>query len=807
MNSKQQSFDTPNSVMTASYQRAKSLIEGYTTTSLVQNDTIFPFWIEGTDCFWYERVIKIKTVPTSKIGKQYRLVDAKAATNKIAFDHDIFSVALARASGEVVDKENLPVSHITITLSPLIVCFTAFKRRWQFSAHKKTCQPLEELLVKKDEAPSANGKQIAFVRDNNLWVKDLDSGEKRVLTQDGEEDYAYGGGSSAWSIPIFPELPGLWSPDSTRLLIVQRDKRQVKTLPMVHHVPLDGSIRPQLEKAKVAYPGDKQVETFRMLAVEVETGEVREANYRSMPACDNSDWGFFGKIAWWAADSRLAYFIDEERGGQVLRLVEFDTETCATRILFEEVSDTYINVRTDTQGFPIHCVLPKSNELIWWSERSGWGHLYLVDLNTGQLKHPITSGNWRIRDILHVDEDRRELLIQTGARVAGRDPYYRDICRLQIDTGEITTLLSSDHDYIVHYQDTGVIFYKKMAGQASELTTGVAPNGRYIVATRTRTDQVPVTLLIDRDGKEVMKLEVADTSALPEGWQWPQPIKVIAADGITDLYALLFRPSNFSPDKQYPLINFINSGPWLSVVPKGSFHTSRGYADRHYFYGAALAELGFIVLVLDSRGTPLRSKEFQDESYGWIPSSANTKDHAGAIQQLAQRYPYIDINRVGIYCQGYRSGLQNFLERQDLYKVCVQMNLLDNRLISCTIEGDKFEGPAGPSKDRHYPENLVDGLCGKLLLMTVMSSFLASSYPPAGTFRVIDALQKANKDFDMLIVPNDAGLGCSNYMFRRAWDYLVRYLQGMDPPKEFLLGEVSMGKPEGLVADTSNVKD
>ena len=485
--------------------------------------------------------------------------------------------------------------------------------------------------------------------------------------------------------------------------------------------------------------------------------------------------------------------------------MEFDSVTSTTRILFEETSDTYINIKADVLTFPIHRFLSKSNELVWWSERSGWGHLYLYDLTSAKLKHAITSGDWSVRDILHVDEKRRELFIQTSTRVAGRDPYYRDICRLQIDTGKITTLLSSDDDYVVFHQNTGTVFSKKVIGQSSKQTMGVAPSGQYLITTRTRADQVPITLLIDRDGKEILELEVANISALPKGWQWPEPVKLLAADGSTDIYGLLFRPSDFSPDKHYPLINFINSSAKLSVVPKGSFHTCRGYADRHYFYSAAMAELGFIVLLLDSRGSPLRSKAFQDESYGWIPSSANTEDHAGAIQQLAQRYSYIDINRVGVYCQSYRSGLQNFLERQDLYKVGVQMNLLDNRLISSTIESEKFEGLEGPGADKHYPEQLVNNLSGKLLMMTVMSSFLSPSYPPAGTFRVIDALQKANKDFDMLIVPYDL-FGCSSYMFRRAWDYLVKHLKGVEPPKEFKLGKVRRA-PKGIIEETSDVND
>jgi hypothetical protein len=205
-----------------------------------------------------------------------------------------------------------------------------------------------------------------------------------------------------------------------------------------------------------------------------------------------------------------------------------------------------------------------------------------------------------------------------------------------------------------------------------------------------------------------------------------------------------------------------------------------------------MAELGFIVVNIDSRGSPLRSKAFLDESYGWIPSSANSDDHVGAIQQLAQRYPYIDINRVGVCCQAYRSGLQNFLERQDFYKVCVNYALLDNRLIGRTTEGDKYEGIGGGDNDNYYyPEHLVGNLTGKLMLMQSINSALSIAYPPAGTFRVIDALQRENKKFDMIIVPN-GGFSCTNYMFRRGWDYLVTHLQGTTPPKEFNLPEVSM---------------
>ena len=202
-----------------------------------------------------------------------------------------------------------------------------------------------------------------------------------------------------------------------------------------------------------------------------------------------------------------------------------------------------------------------------------------------------------------------------------------------------------------------------------------------------------------------------------------------------------------------------------------------------------MAELGFIVLLLDSRGTPLRNKAFQEESYGWIPSSANTDDHAIAIEQLSQRYPYMDVNRVGICGNAYHTSLQNFLERQDLYKVGVQMWLIDTRMM-CGPMGERFEGIIGPSDDKRYPEQLVDKLTGKLLILGAMNSFITSMYPPACTLRVIDALHKANKDFDMLMVAT-VDFGPDNYMQRRAWDYLVKNLQGTEPPKEFKLGEVN----------------
>ena len=321
--------------------------------------------------------------------------------------------------------------------------------------------------------------------------------------------------------------------------------------------------------------------------------------------------------------------------------------------------------------------------------------------------------------------------------------------------------------------------------RANKPSSGISSRGDYLVITRSRVDKPPVHELLDRNGQKLMGIEASDIENLPQDWTWPEPVEILAADGITPLYGVLYRPSNFSPDKKYPVINHTCAGAWQSMVPKGSFHSSRSvYTDMHYFHGAALAELGFIVLQLDSRGTPLRGKSFQDESYGWAPSACNKDDHVGAIKQLAQRYPSMDLDRVGSFSLGYLSGLIHFLECQDIYKVHVQTRILDERFLASTICGDKWEGCNGPSNDKKPAEDLVKNLKGKLLLMHAMNDSQAGTYIPAATLRVADALQKANKDFDMLMVPG-ANSSYEKYVTRKTFDYLVKHLLGEEPPKEF----------------------
>jgi len=419
--------------------------------------------------------------------------------------------------------------------------------------------------------------------------------------------------------------------------------------------------------------------------------------------------------------------------------------------------------------------LPGGKEVVWYSERSGWAHLYLYDLETGILKNAITQGDWLVRNILHIDIERRELIIQTAGRVAGRNPYYRDICRVNIDSGSLTPLLSTDHEYVV-------------CDHQARLTTGhkgVSPSGQFIVTTVSRVDERPASLLLDREGHSVLELEEADVSNLPAGWQWPEPVKLTAADGETDIYGVVFRPTDFSAERSYPILDFSSMGEYM---PMGSFGNDLG-GGMYYLTPATYAELGFIVVAVLGRGTGLRSKAFQTDKDTPHFNGSHQDDCIAGIQQLAKIYPYMDVNRVGL--GGYRSPastLTGMLLYPDFYKVGISSNTFADLRICGEFFGENASGgqyEAERFQELHALENYAKNLKGKLLLTHAM---LDNAAPVAVTFRMVEALQKANKDFDMLLMPNGMH-GTHLYITRRSWDYFVEHLLGVKPPKEFSLSE------------------
>ena len=774
-----------SSGLEAAYERAQLFLQAKGDLSkVVRNSTLVPHWIGDTEYFWYRR--------QTEAGVQFRLVNAKLASNQEAFDHQALASSLSDVSQQVINADNLPITQVKITLSPSEVNFVAFDQHYCFDSETNQCRVTAPDLEREfpERLISPDGKKIVFARNYNLWVKDIETDEEKALTQDGERYYCYASLPISFGTSQGNALQARWSPDSKKLFTVQTDNRQVKSMPLIEFVPHDGSLRPMLHQYPTAWPGDEQVEQLRLLSIDVGSGAQKAANFHPVRV-NRSTYGLFtDNQAWWSDNSRKAYFVDMARGDQVVRVVEFDTHSGDTRILFEETSDTYVRLSYNRDNGATLLPIPETNELIWYSDRSGWAHLYLYDLNSGTLKKSITKGNWVVRDLIHFDANRRELWIQTCGRVDGRDPYYLDICRVNIDTGIFTSVISSDHEYRVMDSLGGNNIFTSIQA-SSDLdeqpnTSSLSPDSRYIVAIRSRADQAPVSILFDRNGKNLLELEPADVSNLPDNWQWPEPVALLAADGKTDIYGAIFRPSSFTPDKQYPVIDASMCSLEFSVVPKGSFDNAEMGGDD-YLDAAALAELGFIVVMIDGRGTPFRDKAFFDFGSGSESLVSFSDDRIAGIRQLAERYSYFDLNRVGImaFC-GMPGAVYGLLQHPEFYKVGVSHAFHDPRLIA-TVYGELYEGIESRESKNIYAELLVGNLKGKLLLMHGLMDKMDHS---TATWRLVDALQNANKDFDMLILPNegsDAHIG-SNYAFRRTWDYFVKHLQQVEPPKEFKIG-------------------
>ena len=766
--------------MLSRYQRAQHLQQGMFSDHVARNTSLFPVWIEGSNSFWYEKKFQK--------GKEFRLVDAEEGTNSIAFNHQLLAQALSEATGQNIDANNLPINllnfqpaHvINIRLFPLVVSFIAFDQCWEY---------FDELGVLKEGMPisgawlvSPDGGQAAFRRDCNIWVRNLETGKECALTYDGEEFYPYGVPGSVWGNAAFESILALqarWSPDGKKLFTVQLDQRQVKTLPEIEHVPLDGSLRPKLRERKLAFPEDQHVETYRLLVVDVETGVSQEASYRRIPVTQGANGGFFDNtLGWWSSDSQRCYFVDVDRYYKTARVVEFDSQTGIAKILFDETSNTRLDLLMDPLGLARLLPLPITQELIWCSERSGWAHVYLYCLETGKLKNTVTSGDWLVRGIHHFDAERRELFLSTAAREEGKDPYYCDLVRVNVDTGELYTVVTSDHEYIAQSSLGCSQAFKGYAG----LSNGVSPSSEYVVVTRSRVNETAQSFLLDRNGKHILDLETADYS-LPDGWQWPEPVKTIAADGKTDIYGVIYRPSDFSPNKSYPVIDQSFIGHINSAVARSSF---REGIEMSCAEAAALAELGFIVVQIDGRGGWYRNKAFRDYSYGWKDIGCDIDDHVVAIKQLAERYPYMDLQRVGIFGSfGGAGAMRGLLHHPEFFKVGVAGEILEYRVMGAN-KGDLYEGPS-PNDQKAYLEELVDRLEGKLLIAVGLLDYV----PPAASFRIVEALHRANKDFDLLVEPS-GGYGFTPYQLRRAWDFLVRHLQYNEPPKDFQLDQLSL---------------
>jgi dipeptidyl-peptidase-4 len=618
------------------------------------------------------------------------------------------------------------------------------------------------------ESVSPDGKRAAFIRNYNLWVRDIATARETQLTTDGQKDFGYATDNAGWIKSDRPVL--IWSPDSRKIATFQQDDRPVGEMYLVN----TKVGHPELSAWKYPLPGDSVIATIARVVINVDTPRVIRFQMPPDPhrstlcdhvICRGSEWA---DVEWYPDGSHVAFVsTSRDHKHEVFRVA--DATTGAVRDVFREDVATQFE---SGNGMVNWRVLPATNEVIWFSERDDWGQLYLYDLTTGQLKSKITSGEGNVAQVRRVDQKSRTIWFVGNAKERGRDPYFRHFYKIGMDGQGLALLTPENADHDI----------------------ALAPSGQYFVDSYSTPDVPPVTVVRDLNGKTIVTLEKADISRLSAiKWKPPMPITVKARDGKTDLYGLMYVPTNLDRTKKYPIVNHIYPGPQTGSVGGRSFAPARGDAQ-------ALAELGFIVVEIDGMGTPWRSKSFHDAYFGRMGDNT-LPDQVAGMKELAARYPWIDINRAGIY--GHSGGgfatADAMFRYPDFFKVGISEAGNHDQREYEDDWGERYQGllaRTSDGSDNYAPEAnqlLAKNLKGKLLLA---HGTMDDNVPPYNTLLVVNELIKANKDFDLILLPNRAhGFGNEPYMVRRRWDYFVKNLLGAEPPKEYQIGASARRAP------------
>jgi dipeptidyl aminopeptidase/acylaminoacyl peptidase len=733
------------------YNRAEHFL-AEATMPLVTGAGVQPRWLDGGR-FWYRSA--------TAQGGQFMLVDPARKTRVPAFDHDRLASALSDARGSRVDPNRLQVQTLSLAGDRREITLSIERENWRCELRAYACTRGDSAAPAgnaRNTVVSPDGKRAAFIRDYNLWVRDLASGQETQLTTDGVKDFGYATNNAGWTRSDAPVLN--WSPDSKKIATFQHDGRGVSEMYLVR----TGVGAPELQAWKYPLPGDSVIFRISRVVIDVERRQVvrfqmppdaHRSTVSDHIACGTA----ICDVLWYPDGSHVA-FVSSSRDHKHAWMRVADAASGAVRTLFEETAATQIGSASGTENWR---VLPRSNDLVWWSQRDNWGQLYRYDLATGQLRHPITSGEGNVARVMFIDSTRRVIYFLGNGKERGRDPYFRHLYRVGLDGKGQTLLTPEDADH----------------------TIAMSPDGKYFLDTYSTPTTPPVTVLRDASGRVVMPLERADISRLvATGWKPPTPFTVKARDGKTDIYGLMFTPTQLDSTRKYPIIDYIYPGPQSGSVGSRSFSAARG--DHQ-----ALAELGFIVVAIDGMGTPGRSKEFADAYYGRMGDNT-LPDQVAAITQLAERYSWIDLDKVGIWGHsggGFATAAAMFTY-PDFFKVGIaESGNHDNRNYEDDW-GERYQGllaSSGPSDNYTAEANQVSAsrLKGRLMLA---HGGMDGNVPPYNTYLVIDALAKANKDYDLVMFPN-AGHGYgeySKYMMRRRWDYFVRYLKGVEPPREYM---------------------
>lgn len=723
------------------YERASGLREKY--TGLAGNMPEPAVWIGKTSRFWYRKAVKG--------GNEFVLFDSATAAKRPAFDHEHLAIALSTATGGKHTALKLPFQQIEFVDNEKAIEFNVGGDRWRCDLADYTLKklppngrnarrggiPLSTGLPgprynspqNPDVKASPDGKLEAWVRNYNVWVRAKGEKDGFALSFDGSEGNYYALASLVWSpnskmIAGYRVRPGY----NRKIHYVESspaDQTQAKHHSMDYAKPGDELDRPQPVLFDVA--GKKNL-------------AIDNALFPNPYQLSRIEW---------RRDSRAFTFEYNQRGHQIYRIIEVTAANGAPRAVISEEPKTFFTYSSKRYRHDV----ADGKEVVWMSERDGWNHLYLFDGATGKVKNQITKGEWVVRGVDKVDDEKRQIWFQAGGMYPGKDPYFVHYYRINFDGTGLTALTEADANHSVSYSD----------------------DMKYFVDTWSRVDQPTVSeLRTTADRKLVAELERTEISELTAaGWRPPEVFTSLGRDGKTDIWGVIYRPSNFDPLKKYPVIENIYAGPHSSFVPK-SFSP--------WNQMQSLAELGFIVVQIDGMGTSNRSKAFHDVAWKNL-GDAGFPDRILWHKAVAAKYPYYDITRVGIYgtSAGGQSSLGGLLFHPEFYKVCVSScGCHDNRMDKIWWNEQWMGWPLGPEYAEASNVDNAHKLQGKLLLIL---GEMDTNVDPASTMQVVNALIKAEKTFDLLVIPGANHTSGGAYGDKRRYDFFVHHLLGIEPPE------------------------
>lgn len=722
---------------------------------LVFRSHIQPTWL-GADgrYFWYFR--------DDAKAASYILVDTQTRQKQRLFDPKLLATALQKASGKPVDAQQLKLAGLRVVKERTQLEFNFEGKAWQYEIASQNLRLRE---VKPNSNPknsreviSPDAQWLVSMRNYNVYLKNLQTGIEQQLTSDGTALQAYaqaimnpnlliqGKHQSADEIADF-----VWSPDSKKFATIRLDLRQAATLTLVQAAPADGSKRARAYTYPYALTGDSATATASLMIYDLAQARFTAAQMPAQAVL------YYGSPNFqWDSGSQFVYSLQPERNYQALHWYRVNASDGVAKPLISETTAPfadYYGHRHEYDG--------KRKQVYWTSDVTGWKHFYRYDAETGQLLNPLTQGNWRVGEILFVDSEKQQVVVEGYGREAGRDPYLRHIYRVSSDGKQLQLLTPEalNHD------------------------VSLAANGSYLVDNMSSANQPTQTVLRDgQTGEILMQLESADASALTAlGWRVPEPFKTIASDGKTELYGLLYHPfqtqagggkarTTKPAPAAYPMLEHIYTGPHTSYVPK-SFH--RALRSTLLPFTA----LNIAGVYIDAPGTSRRSREFLNTAYKNLGDNGYA-EHEAALRELAKRYPQYDSQRVGIF--GFSAGgydtVRAMLTRPDFYKVGWAASGNHDHRADKAVWNEQWMGyPSSELYQQASNLTLAGQLKGKLM---IAHGELDTNVHPMASMQLADALIKANKDFDLLWMPNaDHYLDDIPYYNRRRWEFFYRHLQ------------------------------